>query len=145
MSDVRKRGLEFEKLLRELFKLYDLDPRGSFASPGEQIDGRITFDGRVLLVEARWWEKQVDPREVRDFRTKVHDKLDSTIGLMVSMSGYTESATRTAGEGGRILVVLMDGQDLAPIIQGLQDFTEVLRRKLRHAAEKGEAMYRVIG
>ena len=145
MSDVRKRGLEFEKLLRELFKLYDLDPRGSFASPGEQIDGSITFDGRVLLVEARWREKQVDPREVRDFRTKVHDKLDSTIGLMISMSGYTEAAVQTAGGGGRILVVLMDGQDLAPVFQGLQDFTEVVRRKLRHAAEKGESMYRVIG
>lgn len=144
VGDVRKRGIEFEKLLRELFKLYDLDPRGSFASPGEQIDGSITFDGRVLLVEARWWERQIDPREVRDFRAKVHDKLDSTIGLMISMSGYTKAAVQTAGGGGRILVVLMDGQDLAPVLQGLQDFTEVVRRKLRHAAEKGESMYRVV-
>lgn len=44
--------------------MYDLDPRGSFASSGEQIDGSITLDGRIILVEARWWDKQIDPSAV---------------------------------------------------------------------------------
>lgn len=76
--------------------------------------------------------------------TQVQFRLDSTIGLMISMSGFTEAAVQKAEAGGRILVVLMDGQDLAPVLQGLQDFTEIIKRKLRHAAEKGEAMYRVL-
>jgi hypothetical protein len=73
---------------------------------------------------------------------KVHDKLDNTLGLMISMSGFTEDAVNAAAAGGRMLVILMDGLDLARVFQGLDDLADVLRRKLRHAAEKGGALYR---
>ena len=34
-----QRGFELEKILYELFNLFDLDPRASFRNVGEQIDG----------------------------------------------------------------------------------------------------------
>ena len=143
MPDHRTRGIEFESLLRDLFVLHDLDPRGGFTSPGEQTDGSIRLEGTVLLIEAKWTEKPVDPAQVRNFRTKVHDKLDSTLGLMISMAGFTDQAVETASGGGRMLVILMDGQELVRILEGFDDLVEVLQRKLRHAAESGRAMYRV--
>lgn len=139
----RRRGIEFQSLLRDLFALYDLDPRGSFAQPGEQIDGSITLDSTFVLVEAKWEAQPVEPKDVRDFQGKVQTKLDNTLGLMISMSGFTENAIEGASRAGRLLVVLMDGVDLAQIFQGLVDLREVLRRKLRHAAEQGRALYRV--
>lgn len=143
LADTQRRGYRFQDLLRDLFALNDLDPRGAFARPGEQTDASISLGDTVMLVEARWTETLTSPGEVREFRTKVHDKLDNTLGLMVSMAGFTSEAIDSASGGGRMVVVLMDGQDLASIFQGLTDLVEVLRRKLRHAAEVGHALYRV--
>jgi hypothetical protein len=141
-TDEQKRGFDFQPWLRELFVLHDLEPRGSFASPGEQIDGSIRVEAQTLLVEARWTAKQVGPDGVRDFVGKFEDKLDNTLGLMISLAGFTEQAGEKATSGGRLLTIFMDGQDLFPVLEGLVDVRDILSRKLRHAAEKGQPMYR---
>src|SRR6185436_11099256 len=120
----QRRGLEFQPLLRDLFALYDLDPRGAFARPGEQTDGSIRLDGLVFLIEARWTEALTAPGEVREFRSKLQDKLDSTLGLMVSMAGFTDEAVASASQGGRFHILLMDGADLAPVFQSLHDLAD---------------------
>jgi len=53
-SDAQKRGYGLEKLLNELFTLFDLDPKASFKITGEQIDGAFTFKDDDFLLEARW-------------------------------------------------------------------------------------------
>ena len=143
LKDHQKRGLDFQPWLRDLFALHDLEPRGSFASSGEQIDGSIRIDGQTLLVEARWTKEMVGPDGVRDFVGKFEHKLDNTLGLMVSIAGFTENASAKATGSGRLLTIFMDGSDLFPVLEGLLDFRHLLSRKLRHAAEKGEPMYRV--
>jgi hypothetical protein len=143
MSDVKRRGLQFQDWLRRLFAIHDLEPRGSFASPGEQVDGSISLEGLLLLVEARWTDPQVPPKEVRDFVGKLNDKLDNTLGLMVAVNGFTENAGDHAKSNGRLMAFFMDGTDLMSVLNGSVDLGELLRRKRRHAAEKGETMYRV--
>jgi hypothetical protein len=143
LSDPRKRGLEFQIWLRELFDLHDLEPRGSFAGEGEQIDGSIRIDGQTLLVEARWTTDMVAPEGVRDFVGKFEQKLDNTLGLMISVNGFTDAASGKATSGGRLMTIFVDGRDLYPVVEGLVDLRHLLGRKLRHAAEKGEPMYRV--
>ncbi|WP_437801293.1 restriction endonuclease [Sorangium sp. So ce693] len=143
MTDHNQRGLKFQLWLRELFALHDLEPRGSFASIGEQIDGSIRIDGQTLLVEARWTKDRVAPEGVRDFVGKFEQKLDNTLGLMVSIQGFTDAAGAKATSSGRLLTIFMDGQDIYPVLDGLVDLRQLLSRKLRHAAEKGEPMYRI--
>lgn len=135
------RGREFERLLRDLFVTHDLDPRGGFVASGEQTDGSIHIDGTTILVEARWESKPSSPRQIREFRGKVQDKLETTLGLYISMQGFTDEAIGKAAEGRR-LIVLMDGADIAVVFHGLVDFCDLLRRKMRHAAETGEVFYR---
>jgi len=48
--DRQARGYLLEKVLRELFALFDLDPKASFKIAGEQIDGAFSFEG----TEIRW-------------------------------------------------------------------------------------------
>lgn len=142
MTGKARRGHEFQALLRDLFALHDLDPRGAFARPGQQIDGSITLDGTFILVEAKWEEKPTEPRDVRDFQGKVQNSgLDNTLGLMISMGGFTSHAIEEPGRSGRIAVVLMDGVDVAQVFQGVVDLTEMLHRKFRHAADYSQAMY----
>jgi hypothetical protein len=142
-GEPQRRGLDFQPWLRDLFALHDLEPRGSFASIGEQIDGSIRLDGQTLLVEARWTKELVAPDGVRDFVGKFEHKLDNTLGLMISVDGFTDAASTKATSGGRLLAIFMDGRDIFPILDGLADLRELLVRKLRHAAEHGEPMYRM--
>lgn len=142
-NEALQRGLDFQLWLRDLFALHDLEPRGSFASPGEQIDGSVRVDGQTLLVEARWTKDCVGPDGVRDFVGKFEQKLDNTLGLMISVNGFTEAASTKATSGGRLLAVFMDGRDIIAVLDGLLDLRQLLARKLRHAAEKGEPMYRI--
>lgn len=142
-TDEQKRGFAFQIWLRELFELHDLEPRGSFASPGEQIDGSVRVDGQLLLVEARWTVDRVAPEGVRDFVGKFEDKLDTTLGVMVSVNGFTDNASQKATRSGRLLAIFVDGADLFPVLEGHIDLKAMLQSKLRHAAEKGEPLYRV--
>lgn len=143
LNDPKQRGFEFQTWLRQLFDLHDLEPRGSFAGEGEQIDGSIRIDGQTLLVEARWTTELVAPEGVRDFVGKFEHKLDNTLGLMISVNGFTDAASTKATSGGRLMAIFVDGQDLFPVVDGHIDLRQLLSRKLRRAAEKGEPMYRV--
>jgi len=136
------RGREFNDFLRRLFDTFDLDPRGSFVGIGEETDGSIRLDGRLLLVEAKWEKSPIEPAAVGSFRNKVRDKLETTLGLFISMSSFTDAAVKKTASGRR-LVVLIDGEDLAPVIQGILDLRYVLQEKLREASESGEVLYRV--
>lgn len=140
-EDANKRGLALEPLLRRLFALYDLEPHGSYAQPGEQVDGSIVVDGRHVLVESRWLAEVADPKQIRDFQGKVTTKLDATLGLMISMAGFSDNAVKQAEKN--LVIILMDGQELAAVFQGVTDLAQLLSRKLRRAADRGEAHYRI--
>ncbi len=145
MSNPRRRSLQLERELCHLFALHDLEPRGSFACRGEQTDGSIALDGKILLVEAKWTKRPADPKPIRNFRSKLQNKHASAFGLLISVAGFTAQAVTQAASGGRSPLVLMDGIDLDLILGGHLDLVAALRRKLRHAAETGRAMYRLPG
>ena len=63
-SDAQKRGYGLEKLLNELFTLFDLDPKASFRITGEQIDGAFTFKDDDYLLEARWVKQPINASDL---------------------------------------------------------------------------------
>lgn len=139
--DPQQRGREFEDVLRRLFAAFDLNPRGAFCGPGEQTDGSIVLDSTYVLVEAKWRASPASPDQVNHFRAKVEEKLDNTLGLFVSMSGFTTEAQARATHGRRVLV-LVDGEDIAVTMDGTIDLVDLLRRKFRHAAETGGVLFK---
>src|SRR5262249_52656188 len=50
-SNPQKRGFQLERILADLFELFDLDPKASFRVEGEQIDGAFTFQATDYLLE----------------------------------------------------------------------------------------------
>jgi hypothetical protein len=62
---------------------------------------------------------------------------------MVSVNGFTENARHKVTGSRRLLSIFVDGADLLPVLEGHTDLEVMLQSKLRHAAEKGEPMYRV--
>ncbi len=140
-EDAQQRGLDFEPLLNELFELWDLNPRAAYSIEHEQIDGAFTFRTDDYILEARWWSKPLEPKHLNNFKAKVDGKARNTLGLCVSVSGFTTGAIEKHSQS-QTPLVLMDGSDLIPILEGRISLTEVLERKRRHAAETGNPMYR---
>ena len=137
------RGHALEGFLRELFELWDLNPRAAFNVEHEQIDGAFTLRTDDYLLEAKWWAQPIGPSELNNFKAKVDGKARNTLGLLVAINGFTEGAI-TLHSRAQTPLVLMDGQDLMPILEGRLDLEEVLNAKRRHAAETGCPMFRVI-
>ena len=137
-QDRQAAGYSLEKLLIELFSLSEIEYRKSYRTETQQIDGHFEFHGFDYLVEAKWRADQPTVQEIGGFKYKVDQKFESTRGLFVSVVGFRkEVADHFSESGGNI--VLMDGMDLAFILEGRIDLHEALRIKIENASRRGIA------
>lgn len=140
-TEKRARGFAFEKVLKGLLASEGLEPRSSYKSAGEQIDGSLYLDGSFLLMEAKWHAMPVPASTLYQFKGKVDGKLVGTIGIFISMSGYSEDAVDALIAGKSLNLILFTKEDMdAAIIQQL-GFKKILKEKLRKAAEEGLAFF----
>lgn len=135
----QQRGFALEKLLYDLFELFDLDPKASFRIKGEQIDGAFSLEGSDYLFEAKW-SGLISADSMDVFASKVQRKLDNTRGLMLSMDGYEPNGV-AAHSRQRPVVILMTGADLTAVLEGRISFPELLVRKRRHASQTGSILF----
>ena len=135
-QNAQNRGYQLEALLRDLFTLFDLDPKASFKVTGEQIDGAFTFQTTDYLLEAKWQQAPVDAADLDSLAGKLTRKLDNTLGLYLSVNGYSDGGVRQHSSGRR-LMILMDGSDLMAVLEARIDLLQLLLRKRRHAAQTG--------
>lgn len=136
------RGYQLEELIVQLLAIHDIDTKGSFRTSGEQIDGAFTFEGTEYLIEAKWQRELTPLSDLASFAEKVRRRLDNTLGLFVSISGFQPTAVERVGIGNRNVLILADGYDLTISLEGRIRFDELLRRKKQHAARTGEIMLR---
>jgi hypothetical protein len=133
----QQRGFELERLLRDVFETFDLDPKASFRTTGEQIDGGFTIDNIHFVLEARWENSPADRAALDTFNSKVERRSDITQGLFVAISGFEPTAVELHSQR-RSPLILMDGTDLYAVLDARVDLRELLRRKIRHAAMTGD-------
>ena len=135
------RGFELEKIMYDLFELFDLDPKASFRNTGEQIDGAFTLDGTDYLFEAKWQQELVSAANLDAFASKVRRKLENTLGVFLSINGFSADGVAAHSSGGAA-ILLMDGSDLMAVFEERIDFVSLLLRKKRHAAQTGSIYLR---
>lgn len=141
-DDPQGRGFKLERIIKELFELFDLDPKASFRIIGEQMDGAFTFVNTDYLFEAKWTKELVSIEDLDAFAGKLSRKLENTLGLFLSINGFSEDAIK-AHTTGRKLMILMDGSDLMAILEGRIDLIELLYRKKRFASQTGNIYLRI--
>lgn len=133
------RGYALEKFLNQLFALFDMDAKGSFRIIGEQIDGAFTHEGTEFLLESRWRQEKSSVGDLDGFAGKIGRKLDNTLGVFLSMSGFEETAIDTHSTN-RPVMILMTGADLSAIIEGRITLPQLITRKRQHAAQTGHVL-----
>ncbi len=135
----QQRGRDFERLLGAVLDAEGLSPRLDFRPDGEQIDGSFyTSTGNFYLLEAKWHAKPLPVSEIFSFKGKLDGKLQTTLGVFISASGYSDDAPDALTKGKPINVILWGREDLDALFVHGSTFTDILNRKLRAAAEKGE-------
>jgi hypothetical protein len=94
VREPQQRGYRLEKIMKELFVLFDLDPRASFKLVGEQIDGVFTFEATDFLFEGKWQQEAVSAGDLDVLAGKLSRKLDNTLGLFLSVNGFSEDGVK---------------------------------------------------
>jgi hypothetical protein len=141
-TDAQKRGFQFEKLLNEIFHLFDLTPKAPYKIVGEQIDGSFTFDSQDYILEAKWQKTPVNAADLYVFGGKISGKLKNTLGLFISLDGFSNDCTET-GNAITKSMILMNGQDLMFVLDGRISLNEMILIKRRHASDTGEIYYQI--
>lgn len=135
------RGRIFEKILRAMFEDAGLEPRLSYRPKGEEIDGAIWFEGRTILIEAKWTKGSHPASSIYQFKGKVDGKLSGTLGLFISMSGFSSDAVDALVAGKELNLILADGDDIRTLVDSTLSVSDALRRKLREAGEYGNPSF----
>lgn len=130
-------GYEFQVWFYDLMGFCEVVSRPPYVAEGRQIDGTVSVEGTTYLVELKFTQEQVGATDIDSLAQKVVKKADNTIGVMVSMSGYsTVAKSEASGPGSKLL--LLDFQHIHLILAG-HDFSELLSRVRRHASQTGQA------
>lgn len=131
----RTRGYNFEKLIYDMLEKENLEPSKSYKVKGEQIDGSFFYGERIFLVEAKWHKQEMSASSIYEFKGKVDGKLTGTLGIFISISGFSQDAVDALLYGKDVNILLFTQDDFEACLK--DGFSNVLKIKLRAAAEKG--------
>lgn len=131
-------GYAFQDWFYDLLAFKEIEHRRPYNTGGRQIDGSITIDGTTYLIELKFTADQAGGPDIDIFRGKVESKADNTMGLFVSMAGYSSVAVKEAS-GKKSTLLLLDASHMYLILTGGMQCIDVVRRVRRHASQTGES------
>jgi hypothetical protein len=131
-------GYAFQDWFYDFAAFAEVEHRRPYNINGRQIDGSITLDGTTYLVELKFTADQAGGPDIDIFRGKVESKADNTMGLFLSMAGYSSVAIADAS-GKKTTLLLLDASHMYLILTAGMTFVEVVRRLRRHASQTGES------
>jgi hypothetical protein len=139
--DPRQRGLDFEKLLIDLFRLHDMEPRLSYMTGDDQIDGSIRFDTDDYIMEAKWRAGPAARSDGDVFASKVARRGKNALGLFVSVNGFAKTFIDQYSQ--TTPFITLDGADLIAVLEGHIRLGALILEKKRHANDTGSCYWPV--
>lgn len=98
----------------------------------------MSIDGVNYVVELKFTSGQAKVTDIDSLKAKVGKMSDNTMGLFISMGGYTTNA-RSDASGSRTTLLLLDYSHISLSLDAGMPFDDVVRRIARHASQTGEA------
>jgi len=110
---------------------------------GEQIDGAFKLDGWYYLVECKWTENLTDIRQLDSLYGKVNRSGRQTLGLFLSINGWSKNVCPLLKQNNDKSIILMDGFDLRSILVEHNNLhlKELILKKLEYLNCEGEPFY----
>lgn len=137
-TGTQKGGYDFQSWFFDLLDFAEITNRRPYVSSGRQIDGSLTLEGTTYLIELKFTSSQSDSTDIDSLKAKVESKADNTMGIMLSISGYSSVAINEAS-GKKTTLLLLDAAHIYLYLTGSMKFNEILMRIRRHASQTGES------
>lgn len=134
-ENLQERGRALEKLLNDLFALFDLEPRLAYSSNVDQVDGSFRLDTDDYLIEAKWTQKPLGRDQADIFAQKIARRGKLAVGLLVSINGFSEPLRAAYATSSPFIT--MDGSDLFLVLDSRLPLDEALLAKKRFVNETG--------
>ncbi|MFD3557509.1 hypothetical protein ACFWWA_36250, partial [Streptomyces goshikiensis] len=84
---------------------------------------------------SKWWKDAIGRRELDVFKANIERKGKNTLGLYVSMSGYSSDALAVYSYSTPFIT--MDGRDFMAVLEQRIRLDDLLDHKKRHASQTG--------
>jgi len=130
-------GYKFEKWFSDLTDYSDITSRRPYTHEGRQIDGSVTILDTTYLIELKFTATPIESPDVDIFYRKVMTKADNTMGILISMSGYSEGAVRAAS-GSKTPLILLDYGHIYHVLGFKSTLQDMIQRIRRHASQTGQ-------
>jgi hypothetical protein len=98
----------------------------------EQIDGAFKLEGWHYIVECRWREKLANIRELDGLKGQVDRSGKQTMGLFLSINGWSENVPGILQQNPDKSIILMDGYDLRAVLSRMVDLHDFLLAKIAY-------------
>jgi hypothetical protein len=136
----RAAGYSLQDLLNRTFDLHSIPVVKSFArnAGGEQIDGAFKLDGWHYLVECRWRKKLADIRELDGLKGQVDRSGKQTMGLFLSINGWSENVPALLKQNPEKSIILMEGYGFRSVLAGRIDLRDFIMAALARLNLEGE-------
>jgi len=131
-------GYDFQDWLYDFLDYFEVTNKRPYVANGRQIDGSFTHEGTTYLVELKFTRNQSDVTDVDSIYKKVTSKADNTMGVMISISGYSANAISEAS-GEKTPLLLLDHSHIFYSLSGAMKFHQIIERVRRHASQTAEA------
>lgn len=134
----QQKGYAFEKFLYELLNAYSLDPRHSYRTEYDQVDGSFTLNDHTVILEAKYRGTEPSKDDLILFSNKLNRRSNTVRGLFICLCKISEKTINYfIGQQNKNFVV-MTVEEVFLLCQNKYDFTQLLNSKFRHLDETGE-------
>ena len=136
MLSPQTRGKLFESWLARFFEVWGFQTTLDIVNDWEQIDFTFWLGNLFVVAEARWLSRPVDSPQVRDFFGKLLDRPPFVIGLLISVSGFTDPSLKwLSNQSGNRTVLRLTRIDLMDAMAGTDDLDVILMSRLSSVLE----------
>ena len=127
-ENAQERGYRLQDLLNRLFNAFEIPVHRSFTrnEGAEQIDGAFQLDGWFYLTECRWRQKLSDTREVDGLAGQMSRSGRQTMGLFLSINGWSENVPGLLKQNTEKAIILMHGYDLRAVLSEQVDLRDYI-------------------
>ena len=117
-QNAQKRGYHLQDLLNRLFSAFEIPVHRSFTrnEGAEQIDGAFELNGWYYITECRWRQQPSDMRELDGLLGQIARSGRQTVGLFLSINGWSENVPRLLKQDTQKATILMQGYDLRAVL-----------------------------
>lgn len=138
-SRSQERGYELERLVGRLCLAEGVRWDPPSRQPGQQIDGAIHFENRVIIVESRWRSDKADFGDIAKLSSKAGTRLTGTLGLFISMEGFSEEGKSLwLSAGKQRNCILLRGGEFAKVISRQIDWRTALNYMIERGSVHGD-------